>query len=155
MQGQQFLQKKIHAEKNLRSSELYKFTQARICIYRRFITKRSEKDTHHVCIRLDYRETKIQEYLEDMCVGGVGTIESRKAAYFSHVSPLDPCPDPKYEPCIHMKNHHDRLFVIDLDAAQNSLEFRQTANGSVSCNNTVPAEFLTKIINIKNGQKVS
>ena len=69
--------------------------------------------------------------------------------YFSLVSPLDPNPDRKYQPYLHMKSHHDRLFVTDLEAAQDSLEFFQTANGSVFCYDTVPLEFLTKIINFK------
>ena len=50
-----------------------------------------------------------------------------------------------------MKNRHDRLFMIDLEAAQNSLQFFQTANGSVLCYDTVPADFLTKIINVQDG----
>ena len=78
---------------------------------------------------------------------------SRKAVYFSVVSPLDPRPDPKYKPYLHMKNHHERLFVMDLEAAQNSLGFYQTANGTVLCYDTVPSEFLTKIINLKDGSE--
>ena len=50
-----------------------------------------------------------------------------------------------------MKKHHDRLFVIDLDSAQKTIEFYKTVTGSVSCYDTLPAEFLTKIINIKDG----
>ena len=73
--------------------------------------------------------------------------------HFSLVSTLDPSPDPKYKPYIHRKNRHDRLFVIDLEAAQNSLEFNQTANESVLCYDTVPSEFLTKIINLKEGSQ--
>ena len=73
---------------------------------------------------------------------------------FSLVSPLDQNPDPKYKPCLHLKNHHHLLFVLILEAAQNPLDFfQQTANGSVLCYNTVLAEFLTKIINIKNGSE--
>ena len=69
-----------------------------------------------------------------------GISKGRNAVYFSLVSPLDPNPDPNYKPSFHMKNHHDRWFVIDLEAAQNSLEFCQTANGSVPCFDTVLAE---------------
>ena len=76
--------------------------------------------------------------------GGYGTSKRRNAVYFSLVSPLDPNPDLEYKPFLHMKKHHDRLFVIDLEAAQNSLEFKPTANGSVLCYDTVPYEFLTK-----------
>ena len=78
--------------------------------------------------------------------GGFGPSKGRKAVYFSLVSPLDPNPDPQYKPYFHMKNHHHRLFVIDLEAAHNSLELHQTANGS-----TVPSEFLTQIINLQDG----
>ena len=41
--------------------------------------------------------------------------------------------------------------MIDLETALNSLDFFQIANGSVSCYDTVPAEFLIKIIDIKDG----
>ena len=58
-----------------------------------------------------------------------GTSKDRKTMYFSLVSPLDPNSHTKYKPYLHMKNHHDRLFVIDLESAQNSLEIHQTANG--------------------------
>ena len=51
--------------------------------------------------------------------GGVETNKGRKAVYFSLVSPLDPDTDPKYKPYFHLKNQHDPLFVIDLEAAQN------------------------------------
>ena len=70
--------------------------------------------------------------------------------YFSLVSPFDKNPDPKYKPYIHMKNHNDRWYVIALEEAQNSLDFYQTANGSVLCYITIPPEFLLKIINLKN-----
>ena len=50
---------------------------------------------------------------------------------------------------------HYRLFVIELEAAQNSLELYQTASGSVLCCYTVPSEFLTEIINIKDGSEGS
>ena len=53
---------------------------------------------------------------------------------FSFVSSIDPNPDPKHH--FHMKNHHDRLCQIDLETAQNSLEFYQTTNGSVLCATT-------------------
>ena len=43
--------------------------------------------------------------------------------YVSVVSSLDP------KLYLLMTNHHDRLFVMDLEAAQNSLGFYQTANG--------------------------
>ena len=49
---------------------------------------------------------------------------------------------------VHMKIHPYRLFVIDVEAAQNSLEVHQAANGSVLCYDTVLAEFLTKTINM-------
>ena len=77
-----------------------------------------------------------------------GRNRGRKAVYFSLVSPLDQNPDPKYKPYIHLKCDHDFMFVIDLESAQNAIDFYQTAIGSVLCYDTVPAEFLTKIINI-------
>ena len=43
--------------------------------------------------------------------------------------------------------------MIDLKAAPNSLEFFQTANGSVLSYDTVPSEFLTKIINLEDGSE--
>ena len=73
--------------------------------------------------------------------GRFGTTRSRETVYFSLVSPLDENPDPNYKPYLHVKNHHDMLFVIDLEAAQHSLDFYQTTNGSVLCYDTVPAEF--------------
>ena len=85
--------------------------------------------------------------------GGFGISKGRTAVYLSPLSPLDPNHDPKYKPYQHMKQHRDRLFVMDLEAAQNSLEFYQTANGSVLCCDTVPSEFLTKIINLKDGSE--
>ena len=63
--------------------------------------------------------------------GYFGGSIGRNAVYFSLVSPFDTNRDPKYKPYIHMKNHNDRLYVIDLEEAQNSLDFYQTANGSV------------------------
>ena len=62
--------------------------------------------------------------------GVLGTNTGRKMVYFSLVPPLDPYSDPKYKPHLHMMNHHDRLFMIDLDAAQSSLEYCQTTKGS-------------------------
>ena len=72
---------------------------------------------------------------------------------FSRVSSLDPNPDPKHKPYYHLNKHHDRLFVFDFDAAQNSLEFYQTANGSVLCHDTIPSEFFINIINPKDGSE--
>ena len=55
--------------------------------------------------------------------GGVETNKSRKAVYISLVSPLDPDTDQRYKPYFHLKNRHGGSFVIDLEAAQNPLEF--------------------------------
>ena len=85
--------------------------------------------------------------------GGLGTRKGKRALYFSPVPPVDPCPGPEYKPYIHWKNHHARLIVIDLEASQMSLEFCQTAKGSVLCHDTVPSEFLTKIIILKDGSR--
>ena len=71
--------------------------------------------------------------------------------YFSLVSPLDQNLDPKCMPYLCLKNHHHLMFVIELESAQKSLEFHQTGNVNVLCYDTVVAEFLTKITNIKNG----
>ena len=50
-----------------------------------------------------------------------------------------------------MKNRHDRLFVINLDAAWNSVESFQAPNGSVTCYDTVPSKVVIKIINFTEG----
>ena len=91
--------------------------------------------------------------MEDLCLEDFGIRKGRKAVYFSRVSPLDPNLDPKCKPYFHMKNRHDRLFVKDLEAAQNSLEVSQTASGSVLCHDTIPSEFLTKIIKTQSGSQ--
>ena len=83
--------------------------------------------------------------------GGFGQSKGRKTVYFSFVSPLDSNPNPKYKPHFHLKKQYDLMFVIDLEAAQNSRDFYQTANGSILCYDAVPVEFLTKNINIKDG----
>ena len=88
---------------------------------------------------------------EGFVPGSFGTSEGKNAVHFSFVSPLDSCSNSKYKFCILVKDHHDQLFVIDQEATQNSQVFSQTANGSFLCHGTVPAEFFTKIINIKDG----
>ena len=57
------------------------------------------------------------------------------------------------KPYLHLKNHHDVWFVIDLEAEQNSMVFFHGTRGSVSCNDTVPAEIFTTIINMKDGSE--
>ena len=84
---------------------------------------------------------------------GFGISKGRKAVYLSPVSSSDQNPDWKYKPYQHMKQHRDRLFVMDLEAVQNSMVFYQTANGSVMCYDTVPSEFHTQIINLKDGSE--
>ena len=91
--------------------------------------------------------------MEDVCQEGLEGAKGRTTVYFSFVSQLDPNPDPKYKPNFHMKNHHDRLVLIDLEAAQNLLEFHQTANRSVLCHDTVPSEVLKKIIILRDGSE--
>ena len=78
---------------------------------------------------------KIQYNEEDLLVpGDLGVSNGRKAVCFlTRVA----------------TGSRESMFVIRLEAAQNSLEFYHTANGSVLRYATVPAEFLTKIINIK------
>ena len=73
--------------------------------------------------------------------------------HFSLVSQLDKNPDSKYKPHGHREAHHDSMFVTDLHSAFDSLGFRQTANGSVLCYDTVPTEFLYKIINLRSGSE--
>ena len=43
------------------------------------------------------------------------------------------------------------MFVIDVESAQNSLDVHQPVNGCVLCCGTVPAEFFTTIIKMKDG----
>ena len=50
------------------------------------------------------------EESEDPTLSQTRRVKENKPEYFSLVSPLDPNPDPKYKPYLHMKNHH----VIDL-----------------------------------------
>ena len=59
--------------------------------------------------------------MED-CAGRLGNEQRQENIYFSLVSPLDRSPDPKYKPHFQLKNHHVLLFVIHVEAAQNSLE---------------------------------
>ena len=118
-----------------------------------FLKERSRLDAHRCCLNLGYSRYEDSIMLEAVLPGGFGTSKGRKAMYCSLVSPRDPTPDPKCKPYLHLKNHHDRLFVTDLEAAQNSLEFYQTANESVLCHDTVPSESLTKIIKIKDGSE--
>ena len=78
--------------------------------------------------------------------------KGRKAVHCSLVSPLDQNPETKYKPYIHQKSHHDQVFAIDLESAQSSLDlFSQTTNGSVLWCDTVQAEFLFKIIRLRDG----
>ena len=115
----------------------------------RFSQRRLRKDTHHVCISLDFSRCEDSIKSGGPVPAGLGNNKGRKAAYFLPVPRLDPYPNPKYKLHFHMKIHQDRLFVIDQEAAQNSLEVHQAASGSVLCYDTVPAEFLTKTINMK------
>ena len=50
--------------------------------------------------------------------------KAENAVFFSLVSPLDQNPGPKYQPYFNLKKNHDLMFVLDLEAAQNSLEFQ-------------------------------
>ena len=67
--------------------------------------------------------------------GGFGTSNGH-AVYFSVVLPLDPNPDPRYKPYFHLKNRHGQLFVIEVEAAQNPLEFFIKQRTGVSCATT-------------------
>ena len=57
----------------------------------------------------------------------------------------------KCKPYLDVKENHDVMYLIDPKTAQESFDFDQTANGSVLCYDTVPAEFLTMIVNLKDG----
>ena len=81
-------------------------------------TKIEKGSTHHFCTIFGFQDMKIQSNQDDL--------------YLSLMSPMDPCPDPKYKPYLHMKSHHGRLCVIDLEAAQNSLDIFRQRTG-VSC----------------------
>ena len=71
----------------------------------------------------------------------------RQASYFSLVTLADKWPETELKPCLHRRHNHDRLLVIDLvDAQGEGMEFYQTENGSVSCYNTIPPEFLDRVI---------
>ena len=83
----------------------------------------------------------------ELVPGGFGQSKGRKTKSFSVVSPLDQNPDQKYKPHLNLKKHHILMSVINLEAAHNSLDIHQAANGSGSCYDAVPAEFLTIIIN--------
>ena len=123
-----------NSQKNICSSKLCKAIQATMWLYRRVM----RKTTRHFCRRTCARRFWSEQRQES-------------SVYVSLVSPLDQNPDPKYKPHFHLKNHPDLLFVIDVEAAQNSLEVYQTANRSALCYDTVLAVFLTKIIHIKDG----
>ena len=117
------------------SSELKNVTQARIWICRRLPQKKIERG-HAPCLCQIGSSRYDSPKAGGLAPGGLGTTKGRKAVCISPVSPLDRNPNPKDKPNLHLKNHHDRLFMIDLEAAQNSLEFYQTANGSVKCYDT-------------------
>ena len=83
--------------------------------------------------------------------GVFGYHEGREKVYFSLVSPLDQTNEKKYKPYFLVKEVHDVIYLIDLQAAQESLVFFQTANVSVSCYHTVPAVFFELITKLKDG----
>ena len=111
-------------EKNLCTSELIKVTEARIWIFRRCLTKDRERiRTHHCCIMLDLQDMKIHENLKDLWQEDV---EYAKAGKHSHsCRHRIRTPTWRTSPTSTWKNHHDRLFVVDLEAVQNALEFCQ------------------------------
>ena len=47
-----------------------------------------------------------------------------------------------------MKRHHDRIYVIEMEA----LDFCEMAIGSVRCYNSIPPEFLVKIVDIRSSK---
>ena len=46
--------------------------------------------------------------------------------------------------------HHDAIYVVDMEGAQQTdFKFYQTINGCVSCLNTIPKEYIKKVIHIR------
>ena len=141
----------VFAEKNLCTSEFYKVIPARILIYRRSLTPRLKKDTPNFCIILDSREAKIQWHQGDLYqevsekTKGGKQCTSHSCRHWIHTQTKSASLN------VHTKNYHDRLCVINLEAAQESLDFYPRMNGSVLCYDTVLAEFLIKIIDNKDG----
>ena len=74
-----------------------------------------------------------------MCQVVLDPVQAGKAVYFWLVSQLDRNPNQK---CVHKRRDHDRLYLIDSESAIDSSDFYQTANGSVSCYDTISIEFL-------------
>ena len=54
---------------------------------------------------------------------GFGEETKKSACYFSLVTALDKNPDTKYKAYNYLKHHHDRMYVSDLPAAQELLDF--------------------------------
>ena len=120
-------------EKNLCTSELCKVTLARIRAHRRF-SQKNEKRFASLLYQTGFsvHENSIQS--GELVAGGVGTSKRLKRSVLLTRLAIGSDPsNPKYKPKLHLQNQDYRLFVIDLEAAQNSLEFNQTANGSVVC----------------------
>ena len=95
---------------------------------------------------MGFQELKNPQKSRGVVRGGVVLSKGRKVVCFSLGSSLYQKPDPKYNPHLNLKK-----LVIDLEAAQNSLDLYQTASGSILRYDAVPAEFLTKIMNLKDG----
>ena len=79
-----------------------------------FSRKRIEKGHEPFLYRVGFPRNEDSTISGGPVPGGFGKNRDRKAVYFSLVSP-----DPKHKPYFNLKNHHDLLFVIDLEAAQN------------------------------------
>ena len=154
MKGQQFFRRfiTIFAEKNLCSSELQSHSGKNLDLST-FSHREIEKGYASLLYHIGFSRHEGSITSGGLVPRSFGTSKGRKAVYFSLASQLDPNPDPKHKPYFHLKCHHDQMFVIDLEAAQNSLEFYQTANGSVLCYDAVPSEFLAKITNFKYGSE--
>ena len=139
------------ARKNLFLSDFYKVTQETIWTYLRSFMWKLGKVMHHFCIMFGNSKNEDSITARGLVPRRFGEKEGRKAVYFSLVSPLDKNPEKTCKPYNHMKEYHDVLYEIDLRAAQETLDFYQTANWRVLCYDTVPAEFLIMVVNSKDG----
>ena len=57
------------------------------------------------------------------------------------------------EPRPEVQCHHDRIYVIDMEPAEATLDSFQTANGSVLSCKAVPLDFLVKIVFVITGHE--
>ena len=138
----------IFKEKNLCTSELIKVTEARIWIFRRCLTKARERiRTHHCCIMLDLQDMKIHENLKDLWQED---LEYAKPGKHSHsCRHRIRTPTWRTSPTSTWKTIMTDCLWLIWNQCRMRWNSVRTANGSVLCYDTVPSEFFTKIINLK------